>query len=42
MNNEQLPVPGVPFPDPNEINERAVFYGIVEGTNIGYIYLILD
>ncbi|NTV84236.1 MAG: hypothetical protein HGA23_08055, partial [Bacteroidales bacterium] len=41
-NNEQLPVPGVPFPDPNEINERAVFYGIVEGTNIGYIYIVLD
>jgi hypothetical protein len=42
LNNEQLPVPGVPFPDPNEINEQAVFYGIVEGTNIGYIYLIID
>ena len=40
-NNEQLPVPGVPFPDPDEFDEQSVTYGIVEGTNIGYIYLLL-
>jgi hypothetical protein len=37
--NEQLPVPGVPFPDPDKFHEKSVTYGIVEGTNIGYIYL---
>ncbi len=41
-NNEQLPVPGVPFPVPNEFDERSVTHGIVEGTNIGYIYLYAE
>jgi hypothetical protein len=41
-NNEQLPVPGVPFPDPDKFDERSVTYGIVEGTNIGYIYLYAE
>jgi hypothetical protein len=41
-NNEQLPVPGVPFFDPEEFVERSVTYGIVEGTNIGYIYLYAE
>jgi hypothetical protein len=40
--NEQLPVPGIPFPDPEEFNKRSVTYGIVEGTNIGYIYLYVE
>jgi len=31
---EQLEVPGVPFQEP-----RNVFWGIVEGTDIGYIYV---
>jgi len=35
---EQLPVPGVPFPDPTNIIQ-PVYYGKVEGTNIGYIYI---
>jgi hypothetical protein len=35
---EQLPVPGVPFPDPENIN-TPVYYGKVEGSNIGYIYI---
>jgi len=35
--NEQLAVPGVPMPD--FWNEDFVSYGIVEGTNIGYIYV---
>ena len=38
-NNEQLPVPGVPFQDPIDTAWRFAPYGIVEGTNIGYIYL---
>ena len=39
--NEQLPVPGVPLPDPL-VNNQYVTYGIVEGTNIGYIYLYAE
>ncbi len=34
---EQLPVKGVPFP--NIQNNKLVSWGIVEGTNIGYIYV---
>jgi hypothetical protein len=37
-NIEQLPVPGVPIPDPSNITE-PVYYGKVQGTNIGYICL---
>nr|NQU91151.1 hypothetical protein [Bacteroidota bacterium] len=35
--NEQLPVPGIEQPD--FINEEYVKWGIVEGTNIGYLYI---
>ena len=38
INNEQLPVPGVPMPVLNW-TEGAVKYGIIYGTNIGYIYV---
>ena len=38
INNEQLPVPGVPMPVMN-FNAGAVKYGIIQGTNIGYIYV---
>ena len=34
---EQLPVNGVPFPDLNA--KKFVSWGVVEGTNIGYIYI---
>jgi hypothetical protein len=37
LNNEQLPIPGVPFP--NYHSQQYVSYGIIDGTNIGYIYL---
>jgi hypothetical protein len=36
-NNEQLPIPNIPFPD--VISWQCVTYGILENTNIGYIYL---
>lgn len=35
--NEQLPVPGVPFPDFS--TNKFVYWGIIDGTNIGYIYV---
>jgi C-terminal processing protease CtpA/Prc len=35
--NEQLPVPGVEMPD--FIDEDYITYGMVEGTQIGYIYV---
>jgi hypothetical protein len=35
--NEQLPVPGVQMPD--FINEDYVNWGIVEGTDVGYLYI---
>ena len=35
--NEQLPVDGVPFP--NFTNNDFVYWGIVSGTKIGYIYV---
>ncbi|MBK7632777.1 MAG: T9SS type A sorting domain-containing protein [Ignavibacteriales bacterium] len=38
INNEQLQVPGVPMPEFNW-NNGAVTYGIIDGTNIGYIYV---
>jgi hypothetical protein len=38
INNEQLPVPGVPMPT-YVPNCCAVTYGIIDGTNIGYIYV---
>ena len=36
LGEEQIAVPGVNFPDLN--NKEAISWGIVEGTNIGYIY----
>jgi hypothetical protein len=41
-NNEQLPVPGVPFPEPEQAHETSLTYGIIEGTNIGYVYLYIE
>ncbi len=38
INNEQLPIPGVPMPV-FDLNSGAVTYGIIQGTNIGYIYV---
>ncbi len=35
--NEQLPVPGVEMPD--FINEDYITWGIIDGTQIGYIYV---
>jgi hypothetical protein len=35
---EQLPIPGVPMPS-EDLLAGVVTYGIVEGTNIGYIYV---
>ncbi|MDH3268948.1 MAG: choice-of-anchor D domain-containing protein, partial [Ignavibacteria bacterium] len=40
LNNEQLSVPGVPFP--NLYNQQYVSYGVIDGTNIGYIYLCAE
>ncbi|HSL89043.1 MAG TPA: S41 family peptidase, partial [Ignavibacteriaceae bacterium] len=37
VNNEQLPIPNIPFPD--VLSDQCATYGILEGTNIGYIYL---
>jgi hypothetical protein len=37
LNNEQIEIPGIPFPD--YFNGQIVSYGIVNNTNIGYIYL---
>lgn len=35
--NEQLPVPGVAFPD--IYNEDYISWGLIDGTSIGYIYV---
>jgi hypothetical protein len=35
--NEQLPVPGVPMPD--LANEDYVTWGVIDGTEVGYIYV---
>lgn len=39
INNEQMPIPGVPMPLGFFGTHGAVTYGIIEGTNIGYIYV---
>lgn len=39
INNEQMPIPGVPMPLGFFQNQGAVTYGIIDGTNIGYIYV---
>jgi hypothetical protein len=36
---EQLPVPGVPFPDLK--NNKRVSWGVISGTSIGYIYALM-
>jgi hypothetical protein len=42
MNNEQLPVSGIELPKWQDLKDRSVNYGIIEGTNIGYIYLYIE
>ena len=37
LNNEQVAIPGVPFPD--YLHNQFISYGIIDNTNIGYIYL---
>ena len=37
FNNEQISIPNIPFP--NILVDQNVTYGILENTNIGYIYL---
>ncbi|MDZ7623615.1 MAG: hypothetical protein U5J96_04090 [Ignavibacteriaceae bacterium] len=37
LNNEQVAIPGISFP--NYFNNQFVSYGIINNTNIGYIYL---
>jgi len=37
VNNEQIEIPGIPFPD--YWNNEYITYGIIENTNIGYIYI---
>ena len=37
LNNDQVPLNGIPFPDFHQ--GQTVSSGIVEGTNIGYIYI---
>jgi len=42
VNNEQLPISNIPFPNVRPypiVSETVVTYGIMENTNIGYIYL---
>jgi hypothetical protein len=41
-NNEQLDIPGVSMITADQLTERSVSYGIIEGTNIGYIYLVAE
>jgi hypothetical protein len=40
LNNEQLEIPNIPFPD--YYAGQLVSYGILENTNIGYIYLFSE
>ncbi|UCF65510.1 MAG: T9SS type A sorting domain-containing protein [bacterium] len=40
LNNEQVEIPGIPFP--TFFNEQVVSYGILNNTNIGYIYLFQE
>lgn len=54
MNNEQMPIPNIPFPvissylhfdenDPSSIDKfNSLTYGILENTNIGYIYIAAE
>lgn len=40
LNNEQLSIPNIPFPD--YFSGEVVTYGLLENTNIGYIYMLSD
>jgi hypothetical protein len=40
LNNEQIAIPGIPFPE--YFNGQLVSYGIINNTNIGYIYLYAE
>ncbi len=40
VNNEQLPLRNIPFPD--VLSNQCVTYGVVDNTNIGYVYLALE
>ncbi len=40
LNNEQVKIPGIPFP--TYFNDQLVTYGILNNTNIGYIYLFAE
>ena len=40
LNNEQIEIPEIPFP--NFFNGQIVNYGILNNTNIGYIYLFSE
>ena len=40
VNNEQLPIDNIPFPD--VLSNECATYGILENTNIGYIYLAME
>ena len=45
-NNEQLAIPNIPFPqirvDFPEVADTVVTYGILDNTNIGYIFLAME
>ncbi|MBK9097732.1 MAG: T9SS type A sorting domain-containing protein [bacterium] len=40
LNNEQIEIPNIPFP--NYFNGQYVSYGILNNTNIGYIYVLSE
>lgn len=40
LNNEQIDIPGVTFPD--FFSGRSVSYGTITNTNIGYIYIYIE
>jgi hypothetical protein len=46
VNNEQMAIPNIPFPKFNfgepVVSDTVVTYGILENTNIGYIFLIRE
>ena len=42
VGNEQLEIPNIPFPDYDWDHGQCVTYGILENTNIGFIYLIVE
>ena len=40
FNNEQMEIPNIPFPD--YYNDDPISYGVLENTNIGYIYVFAE